>query len=421
MQPGRETNRAADPRESSGTALTNAYGPSVKRLVGAIQELSLARDLDTVMRVVREAARELTGADGATFVLRDGDLCFYADESAIAPLWKGHRFPMSACISGWVMLNRRPTVIPDIFQDERIPIDAYRPTFVKSLAMVPIRTAKPIGAIGNYWATRHVPSEEEVGLLVALADSTSIAMENVQLYDELERRVRDRTARLESANRELDAFCASVSHDLKSPLQSIGGYADLLQTHAAKVLGARDLAYLGVISDQAQRMSRMIDDLLRLSKVARAELRRERVDLSALAMEVVEERRRAEPHRTVEVDIARDVVADGDAGLLRIVLVNLFANAWKFTSRTERARIEFGAVADGDGGPAYVVRDNGVGFDMADATRLFGAFQRLHSQNEFPGTGIGLATVRRVVEHHGGRAWAESDVGRGAAVYFTLS
>lgn len=174
-------------------------------LVDVVQQLSLARDIPTVQDIVRHAARRLTGADGATFVLRDGDRCQYADEDAIAPLWKGQRFPMSACISGWAMLHRQPAVIEDIYADDRIPHDAYRPTFVKSLVMVPIRTLDPVGAIGNYWAVRHAPTADEVRLLQALADTTAVAMENVRVFAELEERVRARTAELEAANRNLIA------------------------------------------------------------------------------------------------------------------------------------------------------------------------------------------------------------------------
>jgi serine/threonine protein kinase len=184
---------------------TDPPSSSMEGLIEVIQRLSLARDLPTVQDIVRRAARRLTGADGATFVLRDGDRCHYADEDAIAPLWKGQRFPMSACISGWSMLNRRPAVIDDIYADDRIPHDAYRPTFVKSLVMVPIRTLDPIGAIGNYWAAPHQPSEAEVKLLQALADTTAVALENVRVFTELEERVRARTAELEEANRRLEA------------------------------------------------------------------------------------------------------------------------------------------------------------------------------------------------------------------------
>ncbi|HET8815721.1 MAG TPA: sensor domain-containing diguanylate cyclase [Solirubrobacterales bacterium] len=150
-----------------------------------MQELSLASSVEEVQRIVRVTARQLAGADGATFVLRDGERCFYADEDAIAPLWKGQRFPLEACISGWAMLNRQSVAIEDIYADERIPHEAYRPTFVKSLVMVPIRRVDPLGAIGIYWAALHCPSEREIGLAQALADSTAVAMEHVRVLGEL--------------------------------------------------------------------------------------------------------------------------------------------------------------------------------------------------------------------------------------------
>jgi len=171
------------------------HSPGALDLVDVIQRLSLARDLASVQDIVRQAARRLCGADGATFVLRDGDECHYVDEDAIEPLWKGRRFPLEKCISGWAMLNRRPAVIEDVYADDRIPHDAYRPTFVKSLVMMPIRTLDPMGAIGAYWARPHQPTDEEVRLLQALADSTAVALENV--------RARARTAELESSNQKL--------------------------------------------------------------------------------------------------------------------------------------------------------------------------------------------------------------------------
>ena len=181
-------------KESDPGAASLWYPHAMEQLVEVVQRLSMARDLATVMDIVRKAARNLTGADGATFVLRDGNKCFYAEEDAISPLWKGRRFPMNICISGWVMLNRAPAVIEDIYADPRIPADAYRPTFVRSLAMVPIRTLDPLGAIGNYWAHTHNPTVEQVKLLQALADTTAVAMENVRIYGELEQRVRERTS-----------------------------------------------------------------------------------------------------------------------------------------------------------------------------------------------------------------------------------
>ena len=242
--------RAADGPHPSGSP-EGASAAGMHRLVRAVQHLSLARDLDQVMSLVRTTARDLTGADGATFVLRDGDQCYYADEDAIAPLWKGSRFPMSRCISGWVMRNRTPAVIEDIYQDPRIPTEAYRPTFVKSLAMVPIRTEKPVGAIGNYWAERRRPTEEEVGLLQALADSASCAMESVALYADLERRVAERTAQLEAVNHELESFSYTVSHDLRAPMRHIAGYVDLVLEDNADKLDERARRYLHHVKDAA--------------------------------------------------------------------------------------------------------------------------------------------------------------------------
>jgi diguanylate cyclase (GGDEF)-like protein len=181
---------------------------AIELLVEVVQKLSLARNLEQIMAVVRTAAREFTGADGATLILREGEECYYADEDSIGPLWKGQRFPLKTCISGWVMENRTSVSIPDVYRDSRIPIELYRPTFVRSLAMVPIRSENPIGAIGNYWASLHQSTPGEIRLLQALADSTAVAIENIRIHEELEERVKRRTEELEEANRELLAEAA---------------------------------------------------------------------------------------------------------------------------------------------------------------------------------------------------------------------
>ena len=395
------------------------YLRGMERLVIVVQELSLARDLPSVQAIVRHAARELTGADGATFVLRDGDQCFYADEDAIAPLWKGQRFPMSACISGWTMLNREAAVIEDIYADPRVPHDAYRPTFVKSLAMVPIRTLDPVGAIGNYWAEHHMPTADEVKLLRALADTTAVALENVRVYADLEHRVRDRTAELEALNKELEAFSYSVSHDLRGPLRSIGGFSQLVVEDYADKLDDNGKRFLGYISGATKRMSELIDDLLGLSRVSRAPLKIQTVRLDALALEVGAELQNREPERRCRVKVEPDLAAEGDARLLKIVFENLMGNAWKFTSRQDDAEIRVGK-HEQQGITAFFVQDNGAGFDMAHAQKLYTPFHRLHAENEFPGTGIGLATVQRIVARHGGRIWAEAEEGKGATFYFSL-
>jgi GAF domain-containing protein len=189
------------------------YVSGMYRLLHAVQELSLVRELADVQRIVRTVARELTGCDGATFVLREGSTCFYADEDAIAPLWKGLRFPLEICISGWAMLHKQAAIIPDIYTDPRVPHEAYRPTFVKSLVMVPIRTLDPIGAIGNYWAHAHQPLPEEVALLQGLADATSVAMESVRMSSELQARNRAQSElqrELEGETRDLEALAREV-------------------------------------------------------------------------------------------------------------------------------------------------------------------------------------------------------------------
>jgi len=179
---------------------TQEYLRAMESLLVVVQDLSLARSLERIMEIVRVAARQITGSDGASFVLRDNGYCYYADEDAIAPLWKGQRFPMNICIGGWAMLNRQPAIIGDVYSDMRVPHVAYQPTFIKSMVMVPIRTFDPIGAIGIYWARLHHPTTEEVKLLQALADTTAVAMENVQVYSELEQRVNERTAALAATN-----------------------------------------------------------------------------------------------------------------------------------------------------------------------------------------------------------------------------
>jgi len=224
---------------------------------------------------------------------------------------------------------------------------------------------------------------------------------------------------LESLNRELEAFSYSVSHDLRAPLRSIDGYAALLQEEAAP-LAASGLQHVQRIRSAAQRLGVMIEDLLRLARVVRAPLRCARIDLSELARQVAEDLQMAQAMPPPQFTVQNGVAAVGDMTLLRLVLQNLIANAWKFTTKTDDAAVAFGATADPHGGMVYWVRDNGAGFDMQYADRLFSAFQRMHAAADFPGTGVGLATVHRIIRRHGGRVWAESAPGQGATFYFTL-
>ena len=228
-----------------------------------------------------------------------------------------------------------------------------------------------------------------------------------------------RLIELEAANRELEAFSYSVSHDLRAPLTVVQGFGEALLEECAPALGGQGTHYAERIQAGCGRMAELIDDLLKLAHVTRAEMSRRTVDLSQMAREIAAELRESQPDRQAEFLIVHGLVAEGDAPLLRILLEHLLGNAWKFTSGHPAARIEFGA-AEAEGGRAYRVRDDGVGFDMAYADKLFAPFQRFHAQDEFPGTGIGLATVRRIVHRHGGRVWAEAAPERGATFYFTL-
>ena len=241
-----------------------------------------------------------------------------------------------------------------------------------------------------------------------------------RLNAELERRVKERTAQLEAANRELEAFAYSVSHDLRAPLRSIEGFGQALQEDYAAVLDEQGLDHLQRIRSASKRMGHLIDDLLNLSRLTRGEIHPQNIDLSAIARTILEELRRVEPNRMVECRLPESLPVWGDERLMHAVLENLLGNAWKFTSRRSHARIELGAASAAEGETALFVRDNGAGFSMEHIDKLFHAFQRLHTVQEFPGDGIGLATVQRIIHRHGGRVWAEGEVENGATFYFTL-
>ena len=268
----------------------------------------------------------------------------------------------------------------------------------------------------HYFDTAIVPLLDENRFVYALLHSYS----DLQDLADTEEALSQRTIQLEAANRELESFSYSVSHDLQAPLRRISSFSEVLQQQYRSDLTALGQHYLNRIQANSQRMSELIDALLQLSRVTRSQMKSIDVNLSAIALDIVEELRLSNPERQVEVTIAPNLQAKGDPQLLKIVLNNLFDNAWKYTSKRRHGKIEFGAISDPQQPPTYYLQDNGAGFDSKYVDKLFTAFQRLHTEEEFPGTGIGLATVQRIIYRHGGRVWAQGECDRGATIYFSL-
>jgi signal transduction histidine kinase len=357
----------------------------------------------------------------------DGDLVLRAEIGfdaglvgyAVIPGGKGSQ-------AGYVLLVGEPVIVEELSAETRFqPAALLTDHGVRSGVSVAIGPReRPFGVIGAHTATNHRFSRDDVAFLAAVSNVIGAALQREQaeqqirtLNSELEERVTRRTEELRATNEELEAFVYSVSHDLRAPLRAIDGFGKMLLEDYAEQLDERGRHYLSRVRAGARRMGTMIDELLLLSRVSRAELHRELIDLSDLARQIAAELQTAEPERRVEFAIADRLRARGDRELVRTVLENLLGNAWKFTSTREHARIELAA---DDRGSGFVVRDDGVGFDMAHADQLFKVFQRLHRANEFPGTGIGLASVQRIVTRHGGRISAHGEVGRGATFTFTL-
>ncbi len=393
-----------------------------------------ADSIESIVGAALSHMRELIDCHRASLTLIDWGtneaLIFDVKTVKEISFHKGMRVPLALFQDMLQTLPKnQPVLINDLraLADPPPQIQSLITEGLHSLCLLPLFSqSNLIGSISlsseisGFFDEERINLGREVANQVAIAITQSRLVEALQhLNADLERRVIERTTQLEAANKELEAFSYSVSHDLRAPLRSIDGFSRTLLEDYADRLDAQGANYLQRVRAASQRMAQLIDDLLELSRLTRAELRWAPVSLSALALAVAEELRHNHPERAVEFVIAEGLTAEGDARLLRIALENLLGNAWKFTAKRPQARIEFGA-ARRNGETIYVVRDNGAGFDMEYADKLFGAFQRLHSTAEFPGTGIGLATVQRIIHRHGGRLWAEGAVEQGAAFYFTL-
>lgn len=395
----------------SGTAL----------LLHATHALLQARDFDTVMATLLPIGRTITGAEGITFIVQEGNLCFYAGEHAIQPLWKGSRFPISHCIEGLAIQNKQPVCVEDIDMDDRITSDIYQSTFVKSVMAVPVGNTDSIGAIGIYWSHTHLSSEEELAILQALAAIASAALENIHIATQHERQeaqLENLKKEYESLGKEFESFSYSISHDLRAPLRAIVGFAKMLDEDYNDILDAEGIRILGVVQRNAGKMENLIDELLTLSRIGRKEILKINIDTPRLVQGTINEINNSISHKsTIQMGPLQPSFAD--YALLSQVWMKLLSNAIKFSSKKEAPFIEVGSYTT-DTHIVYFIKDNGAGFDMAYADKLFGVFQRLHKPAEFEGTGIGLALVQRIVSKHGGTVWAEATVNEGATFYFSL-
>jgi len=372
------------------------------------QDLSRARDLPAVMTVVRRAARALLAADGVTFVLRDGEQVFYADEDAVAPLWKGRRFPANACVSGWAIAHRQTVVIPDIYSDPRVPVTAYASTFVKSLLMVPIRTEDPVGAIGAYWATCRTATPREVAVLESLAGFAAVAVANAELNQ-----------RAEEALAVRDQWLGMTSHELRTPLTPARLHVEAaLRAMAASRPPTELVSKLERALSSLDRLGRVVERLLDYSRFSQhgVLLDPEPLDLAALAREISEAF--AEPARragaAIEVESAGPVHGTWDRLRLTDVCANLLSNA---VTHARRGPIRVETTVDG-GVARLVVRDQGGGIPREDHERVFQPFTRLDPNA--PGVGLGLWLARQIVQAHRGRITLDSDLGTGTTVTVEL-
>jgi two-component system CheB/CheR fusion protein len=383
----------------------------VDSLLETVTALASARSLDDVTRIVRSSARELTQADGVSFVLKEGGNCYYADEEAIAPLWKGSRFPLQSCISGWSMLNRQIAVVPDIYLDSRLPHAAYQPTFVKSLVMVPVRLDDPIAAIGAYWAKPHAATPEEQRILQAIANAAALALNNVELYGDLHRsleREREARERAEHANKLKDDFLATLSHELRTPLHVIQSW--IWQLNRSEQPPALKKA-LEVIERNVGVQSRLVEDLLDVSRAStgRLQLNTRLVDLTSACLSVVEVLRLSARAKNIQLDVQQDssTFIWGDSDRVQQILWNVLNNAIKFTPNDGRIRVR---ISRGNRQACVQIEDNGIGIEQEFLPFVFDRFRQADpsSTRRFGGMGLGLTIVKELMQLHGGSVEAAS-------------
>jgi two-component system CheB/CheR fusion protein len=396
----------------------------MRALVQAIQDLSRVRTPVDVAAVVGVAARRLAGADGAAFILREGDQCHYLDEDAVAPLLKGQRFPVAVCISGWAMTHRQVVVIPDVYADPRAPIEAFRPTFVRSLVLVPVRSDDPIAAIGVYWAQHHHATPAEVELLQLLADSTATAMENVWLHANMQRQVEERTRELraarelaEQANAAKSRFLAAASHNLRQPIQTLSAIAAILK----RVAPGDVPAHVHAVEDAVHSMESLVDALLDLHRLEAGAIQPALQDAS---LEEVFARLRSEfayaaSAKALQLIIPRDAPSvHSDPNLLQEILRNFLSNAIKYTTQGE---VRLACHTEG-AALRIEVSDTGAGVPAPYLERIFDAFYRSPdaTASKSCGVGLGLSIVQHLARILGCPIGVDSKVGAGSRFWIVV-
>ncbi|MFA6007745.1 MAG: ATP-binding protein [Candidatus Shapirobacteria bacterium] len=391
----------------------------LQELVYAVKNLSAARTMEEIQKVTAASAKALLYCDGVTLMLREGDSYRAVGVDPILPLCGGKPFPLESWINGQSILNKQIAVVPDILADAKLPQDLAKDIPFKSLVLVPVNPDDPFAALGYYWSKEFIPTANEIQLLQTLADAAAKAIQNIQLVDNLEKNVKLRTSELEIVVKELESFSYSVSHDLRAPLRVIDGYVQILLEDFSSKLDGEGKRVCGVISDSARKMGRLIDDLLAFSRSGKASMELSPIDMAAMARSVFSEITTENLRNHIDFSLDKMPPAMGDPSLIKQVWLNLIGNAIKFSSKKDRPVIAIRSERKGDE-VIFSISDNGAGFDMKYAEKLFGVFQRMHSQDEFEGTGIGLAIVQRIIARHGGKIWASAEPGKGAAFYFTL-
>ena len=394
------------------------YAAAMEQLVPVVEALSHARTIDAVAGLVTDFARDIAGSDGATFILRDGDMGECVAESAENPQWTGRRFPLDDGVTGRVILGGEPIVIPDINDHPWIKAGSYDPGIITSLAIVPIRRSAPIGAVCIYWNTRpHAPSDEELAVLRAMADLTSVAWENVRLLDQLEdkiRRLEAQQARINEQHETLEVFTHALAHDLREPVRTVRAFTDMIMEDGG--LPEAAASHFEFVRRGATRMAMMIDNVFAYTQLHDpSRIKKEPCAMDAALSAACENLHRLIEESGAKVKAEPLPVVEANPGQMMQLFQNLVGNAIKHCPRPVTVSI---AAEDQGAHWVFRVRDNGHGITGDDIARIFQPFKRLNLNDE--GTGLGLAICAKIAAIHGGCIWCESGDGKGACFCFTL-